>query len=219
MKQLQKARIDEFKAHFRGDVLLPGDAGYDEVRQIWNAMIDRRPALIARCASPEDVVQAVTFARRHDLLVSIRGGGHNIAGNAVCDDGLMIDLSLMKGVKVDLNARRATVEPGCTLGDFDAVFVLAGVQVAAINISNLNVLLEFAPGPAEQPTYVGLGTTLMAPVAFGAPLAAGLLADTAGFSAVFVAATGAGAVGLGLLVWRVSDPRHLRRAMTQTDQL
>jgi len=104
-----------------------------------------------------------------------------------------------------------------SLGAFDAVFVLAGVQVAAINISNLNVLLEFAPGPAEQPTYVGLGTTLMAPVAFGAPLAAGLLADTAGFSAVFVAATGAGAVGLGLLVWRVSDPRHLRRAMTQTD--
>ena len=96
-----------------------------------------------------------------------------------------------------------------SLGAFNAVFVLAGVQVAAINISNLNVLLEFAPGPAEQPTYVGLGTTLMAPVAFGAPLAAGLLADTAGFSAVFVAATGAGAVGLGLLVWRVSDPRHL----------
>ena len=93
MKQLQNAKIDEFKAHLRGDVLLPGDADYDEVRQIWNAMIDRRPALIARCASPEDVVRAVTFAREHNLLVSIRGGGHNIAGNAVCDDGLMIDLS------------------------------------------------------------------------------------------------------------------------------
>jgi FAD/FMN-containing dehydrogenase len=99
MKQLQKANIDEFKAHFRGSVLLPGDAGYNEVRQIWNAMIDRRPGLIARCTSPEDVVQAVRFARKHNLLVSIRGGGHNIAGNAVCDDGLMIDLSLMKGVR------------------------------------------------------------------------------------------------------------------------
>lgn len=120
MKQLQKAEIDEFKAHVRGEVLLPGDVGYDEVRQIWNAMIDRRPALIARCASSEDVVQAVKFARKHDLLVSIRGGGHNIAGNAVCDDGLMIDLSLLKTVGVDPNARRATVEPGCTLGDFDA---------------------------------------------------------------------------------------------------
>ena len=120
MKQLQKANIDEFKADFRGDVLLPSDAGYDEARQIWNAMIDRRPALIARCVSSEDAVQAVKFARKHDLLVSIRGGGHNIAGNAVCDDGLMIDLSLMKRVQVDTKTRRATVEPGCTLADFDA---------------------------------------------------------------------------------------------------
>jgi hypothetical protein len=82
MKQLQNAKIDEFKVHFRGNVLLPGDAGYDGTRQIWNAMINRRPALIACCASPEDVVQAVEFARKHNLLVSIRGGGHNIAGNA-----------------------------------------------------------------------------------------------------------------------------------------
>lgn len=96
-----------------------------------------------------------------------------------------------------------------SLGAFNAVFVLAGVQVAAINISNLNVLLEFAPVPEERPTYVGLGTTLMAPVAFGAPLAAGLLADAAGFGAVFVTATAAGAVALVLLVWRVRDPRHV----------
>jgi FAD/FMN-containing dehydrogenase len=121
MKQLQRADIDEFKVQFRGDVILPGDAAYDEVRQIWNAMIDRRPGLIARCKSPEDVVQAVRFARKHELLVAIRGAGHNIAGNAVCDDGLMIDLSLMKAVQVDPKARRAIVEPGCTLADFDAV--------------------------------------------------------------------------------------------------
>ncbi len=120
MKEMQQAKIDEFKAHFRGDLLLPSHADYDEVRQIWNAMIDRRPALIARCAWPEDVVQAVKFARKDNLLVSIRGGGHNIAGNAVCEDGLMIDLSLMKRVQVDPNARRTTVEPGCTLADFDA---------------------------------------------------------------------------------------------------
>ena len=118
--KLQRAGVDEFKAHFRGDVLLPADAGYDEARQIWNAMIDRRPALIARCTSTEDVVEAVGFGRRNGMLVSVRGGGHNIAGNAVCDDGLMIDLSSMKGVRVDAGARRATVEPGCTLGDFDA---------------------------------------------------------------------------------------------------
>lgn len=119
MTQLQQANIDEFKMHFRGEVLLPGNSIYDETRQIWNAMIARRPALIARCKSPDDVVQAVGFARKHSLLVSVRGGGHNIAGNAVCDDGIMIDLSLMKSVQVDPNARRATVDPGCTLADFD----------------------------------------------------------------------------------------------------
>jgi FAD/FMN-containing dehydrogenase len=120
MTLLQKQNIEDFKTHFQRDVLLPGGAGYDEARQIWNAMIDRKPALIARCASPENVVQAVRFARKHSMLVSIRGGGHNIAGNAVCDDGLMIDLSLMKRVHVDPTARRATVESGCTLADFDA---------------------------------------------------------------------------------------------------
>lgn len=119
MNELPKNNIDEFKTHFHGKVILPDEAGYDEVRQIWNAMIDRRPALIARCMSAEDVVQAIEFGRTQDLLISIRGGGHNIAGNAVCDDGLMIDLSLMKEVLVDLNTHRASVEPGCTLNDFD----------------------------------------------------------------------------------------------------
>lgn len=108
---LESARIDAFKARIRGEVLLPQDPDYDEARQIWNTMIDRAPALIARCASPEDVVQAVDFARRHQLRVSIRGGGHNIAGNAVCDDGLMIDLSPMKRVQVDPRTRRAPPLP------------------------------------------------------------------------------------------------------------
>jgi FAD/FMN-containing dehydrogenase len=119
MKQLSDATINEFKGTFRGDVLLPGGAGYDEARQIWNAMIDRKPALIARCKSADDVVQAVTFGRTNNLLISIKGGGHNIAGNAVCDDGIMIDMSLMKRVDVDTKARTAKVEPGCTLADFD----------------------------------------------------------------------------------------------------
>lgn len=127
MKELTKADIDAFKTHFRGEVILPDDAGYDEVRQIWNAMIDRKPALIARCTSPEDVVQAIGFGRTQNLLISIRGGGHNIAGNAVCDEGLMIDLSLMKDVQVDLATQRASVEPGCTLGEFDAVVQAHGL--------------------------------------------------------------------------------------------
>ncbi|UKJ07781.1 FAD-binding oxidoreductase [Solitalea lacus] len=121
MKELETTTINDFKTNFQGDVLLSSDVGYDEARQIWNAMIDRKPRLIARCKSPEDVVQAVKFGLQHNLLISIRGGGHNIAGNAVCDDGLMIDLSLMKSVVVDPNTRRAIVEPGCTLADFDKV--------------------------------------------------------------------------------------------------
>jgi FAD/FMN-containing dehydrogenase len=120
MKNLPEAKLKEFKTHLRGNVLLPGDADYDEVRQIWNAMIDRRPAIIARCTSAEDVVQAVRFGHEQELIVSVRGGGHNIAGNAVCDDGLMIDLSLMKNVRVEVDARRAHVGPGCILADFDA---------------------------------------------------------------------------------------------------
>ena len=127
MMQLPKAVIDDFKTLFQGAVLLPGDAEYDKARQIWNAMIDRRPALIARCTSAESVVQAVNFARQHGLLVSVRGGGHNIAGNAVCDNGLMIDLSTMKGVEVDTVTRRASVEPGCTLADFDAAVLPHGL--------------------------------------------------------------------------------------------
>lgn len=127
MKPLQQDVIAAFKAHFSGDILVPGDTSYDTMRQIWNAMIDRKPALIARCTSPEDVAQAVGFAREHSLLVSVRGGGHNIAGNAVCDAGLMIDLSLMKHIQVDPKARRATVEPGCTLADFDAAAQVHGL--------------------------------------------------------------------------------------------
>lgn len=120
MEQSQQVRSVDFGTDFQGDLLSPGDAGYDEARQIWNAMIDRKPALIARCRSPEDVVQAVRWARNEKMLVSIRGGGHNIAGNAVCDDGLMIDLSLLRAVQVEPSTRRATVQPGCTLADFDA---------------------------------------------------------------------------------------------------
>lgn len=111
--------IDGLADGLRGELLTPNSAGYDEARTIWNAMIDRRPGLIARCAGTSDVMQAVNFVRNHELLVSIKGGGHNIAGNAVCDGGLMIDLSPMKSVQVDPGSRTARVEPGVTLGEFD----------------------------------------------------------------------------------------------------
>lgn len=116
---LDTASIETLKAGLRGSLLQPGAAGYDTARTIWNAMIDRRPALIVQCAGVADVIRSVAFARDHNLLVAIKGGGHNIAGNAVCDAGLLIDLSLMKSVRIDPNARRAWVEPGANLGDFD----------------------------------------------------------------------------------------------------
>jgi len=99
--------VDKFKASLRGELLGPGDAGYDEARKIWNGMIDKRPALIARCAGVADVISCVNFARANNVLVAVRGGGHNIAGNAVCDGGLVIDLSRMKSVRVDPARRRA----------------------------------------------------------------------------------------------------------------
>ena len=120
MKSLQKAVIDDFKKQFHGDVILPNDPTYEEVRKIWNAMIDRKPGIIARCKSVADVVEAVNFARENGLLIAVRGGGHNIAGNAICDDGIMIDLSLLNQVNVDPQTQCAKVEPGCTLADVDA---------------------------------------------------------------------------------------------------
>ena len=93
--------IAELATHFSGELLLSGDAGYDEARRVHNGLIDKRPALIARCLGTADVVDAVNFARARGIEVAIRGGGHNVAGKAVCDGGLMIDLSRMKGIHVD----------------------------------------------------------------------------------------------------------------------
>ena len=111
--------VDALRSGLRGAALTEKDEGYDAARAIWNAMIDRRPKLIVRCRGVADVMDAVNFARDHDLAVSIRGGGHNVAGHAVCDGGVMIDLSLMRSVRVDPRARRARVEGGCTWGDVD----------------------------------------------------------------------------------------------------
>jgi FAD/FMN-containing dehydrogenase len=119
MVSLTSEVIGNLKSKLRGTVLTPGDAGYDEARTVWNATIDRRPAMIVRCAGTADVIAAVGFARDNGILLSIRGGAHNIAGSAVCDDGLMIDLSAMRSVRVDPQAKRAYVEPGATLADFD----------------------------------------------------------------------------------------------------
>jgi FAD/FMN-containing dehydrogenase len=119
MTTLLKETIEGLKTKVKGHVLLPDDPSYDEVRKIWNAMIDRRPAVIVQCAEADDVPPIITFARENGLEISIRGAGHNIAGNALCDNGVMMDLSTMTNVRVDAQKRRAYVEPGATLADFD----------------------------------------------------------------------------------------------------
>jgi FAD/FMN-containing dehydrogenase len=116
---VERTKIEALKSNVSGRVVLPEDAQYDEVREVWNAMIDRRPAVIVQCQRVDDVPLALAFARENGLELSIRGAGHNIAGNAVCEDGLMIDLSNMRNVHVDSANRRASVEPGATLGDLD----------------------------------------------------------------------------------------------------
>ena len=113
------SKVEGLAGSFKGELLRPGDKGYDDARTIWNAMIDRKPALIARCTDTTDVISAVNFARENGLLTAIHSIGHNIAGNAVCDNGLMIDLSPMRSISIDTERRIAYVEPGLTLGDFD----------------------------------------------------------------------------------------------------
>jgi FAD/FMN-containing dehydrogenase len=142
--QVSPEILQAFKAGFSGPVLGPDDAEYEETRQIWNAMIDRRPGLIVRCRGTVDVIRAVRFAHQHQFLVSVRGGGHNIAGLAVCEGGLMIDLSLMRGVWVAPARRTAHAQAGCTLRDVDRETQLHGLAavlgfVSATGIAGLTV--------------------------------------------------------------------------------
>jgi FAD/FMN-containing dehydrogenase len=120
MKDTSKEATRNLRSKVKGQIVLPSDQDYDEVRKIWNAMIDRRPALIVRCAETSDVPHAISFARENGLEISVRGAGHNIAGNALCDGGVMVDFSMMRNVRVDAETKRAYVDPGATLADFDS---------------------------------------------------------------------------------------------------
>ena len=119
MTSLNQASIVDLSARFLGVLLRPDQSGYDEVRRVHNGMIDRRPALIAGCVGNADIVDAVNFARTHGLELAVRGGGHNVAGRAVCDDGLMLDMSLMKGIHVDPVRRTARAQGGVTWREFN----------------------------------------------------------------------------------------------------
>jgi FAD/FMN-containing dehydrogenase len=115
-----EAAVDELRARLRGEAVTPRDAAYEEARSLWNGMIDRRPALVVRAAGVEDVAEAVRFAAEHDLVVTARGGGHGVAGNALSDGGLVVDLSAMRAIDVDPAARRVRAQGGATLGELDA---------------------------------------------------------------------------------------------------
>jgi len=119
MSSLDPTEIERLTRDLRGAVLRQSDAGYDEARRVFNGMIDRHPELIVRCENETDVATAIAFANEHRPAVAVRGGGHNVAGNAVCDGGLVIDLSLMRRVDVDAGSRRARAQGGATWGDFD----------------------------------------------------------------------------------------------------
>ncbi len=133
------AAVEALEQDLRGTILLPTAEGYDQARRIWNGMIDRRPAVIVRCAGAADVVSAVNFGRDHDLLIAVRGGGHNVAGNAVCDGGLMIDLSGMRDVHAEPGLRRARAGGGATWGDFDAETQQFGLATTGGVISDTGV--------------------------------------------------------------------------------
>ena len=114
-----EAAIRAFRVTFAGQVLTPTDDGYEEARKVWNGAIDRRPALIARCVCVTDIVQAVAFARANEVVIAVRGGGHNVAGMAVCDGGMVIDLSPMNAVRIDPVGQQAWAQPGVLWGEFD----------------------------------------------------------------------------------------------------
>ena len=137
--KLSETAVAEFKTGFRGALIMPGDARYDEARLIWNGIHDKRPALIARCTGAADVIAAVNFARTNNLLVAVRGGGHNIAGTGSCDGGIVIDLSAMTGVHVDAKARTARAQGGATWGDVDRETQVFGLATAGGIVSTTGI--------------------------------------------------------------------------------
>src|SRR3954463_10562996 len=136
---LGDATVAELEAELRGNVICPGDPGYDQARALWNAAHDKRPALIVQCAGPADVAAALRFARSEKLEVAVRGGGHSIPGFSSVDDGLMIDLSLMRGVLVDPGGRRVIVQGGCTWRDVDVETQVHGLATTGGLISTTGV--------------------------------------------------------------------------------
>ena len=137
--KFDETAIGELRGVFRGELLGRHTDGYDSARRVWNGMVDKRPVLIARCTGVADVIAALSFAREHGVLLAVRGGGHNVAGNAVCDDGLVIDLSGLKKIQVDPVRRRARAEPGVLLGELDGETQAFGLATPTGNVSTTGI--------------------------------------------------------------------------------
>lgn len=136
---LNEAAVQHFAQQLTGNVILPGDTDYDAARAVWNGMIDKYPALIARCADTSDVIAAIQFAREHELPIAVRGGGHNVAGSAVCDDGLVIDLSPMKRISVDPSRRIARAQAGVIWGELDRMTQIYGLATPGGVVSDTGI--------------------------------------------------------------------------------
>jgi hypothetical protein len=139
VSSIDDGSVDDLKASFRGELIRPSDAGYDERRKVWNGSIDRRPGLIARCTGVADVRAAVRFAREQELLTAVRGGGHSFPGHSVCDGGIVIDLGPMKGIRVDPEARTVRVQAGVLLGELDRETQAFGLAVPAGIVTHTGV--------------------------------------------------------------------------------
>src|SRR5437773_4658295 len=131
--------LEPLRTQLRGDLTVPESLDYDSARQLWNGMLDKRPAAIARCSGVADVVACVRYAAEHDLLLAIRGGGHNVAGLAMCDDGLVIDLSRMKGAHVNPHRRTIRAQAGVCWGDFDRETHLFGLATTGGVVSTTGI--------------------------------------------------------------------------------
>ena len=162
---IDDASVDDLKASFRGELIRPADAGYDEHRKVWNGSIDRHPALIARCTGVADVLAAVRFARKHELLTAVRGGGHSFPGHSVCDDGIVIDLGPMKGIRVDPEARTVRAQAGVLLGELDREAQAFGLAVPAGIVTHTGHRRAYAraAAPAGSSASTGSRSTTCGP--------------------------------------------------------
>ena len=138
-KDLNKEALDGLRLRLKGPILLPGDSGYEDSRTVWNAMIDKKPAFVVKCVGTADVIECVNFARQNDILLCIKGGGHNIAGLAIADGAMLLDMSLMRGVWVDRERKIAHAQAGCLLGDLDRETQLHGMAAVLGFVSQTGI--------------------------------------------------------------------------------